>query len=150
MSGVSPKDGVLNSFCQTHDVSISMSLRQCIPIYGDKHPTLTMMALAARAVIILSRRQRVERDIGSLGCATAPLLWLVTKYKSKSGDRSPHSTIALPLARFREAYSRSCSSAFPRRSRYQACLRSRQALQSGVRNDGDRQLGVPCHDALMI
>jgi choline dehydrogenase-like flavoprotein len=46
---VSPKDGVLNSFCQTHDVSnLYVFGGNAFPSTGDKHPTLTMMALAAR------------------------------------------------------------------------------------------------------
>jgi choline dehydrogenase-like flavoprotein len=45
----SPRDGVLNSFCQTHDVSnLYVFGGNAFPSTGDKHPTLTMMALAAR------------------------------------------------------------------------------------------------------
>jgi len=46
---VSPKDGVLNSYCQTHDVpNLYVFGGNAFPSTGDKHPTLTMMALAAR------------------------------------------------------------------------------------------------------
>jgi len=45
----SPKEGVLNSFCQTHDISnLYVFGGNAFPSTGDKHPTLTMMALAAR------------------------------------------------------------------------------------------------------
>jgi choline dehydrogenase-like flavoprotein len=45
----SPKDGVLNSFCQTHDVeNLYVFGGNAFVTTGDKHPTLTMMALAAR------------------------------------------------------------------------------------------------------
>jgi choline dehydrogenase-like flavoprotein len=46
---VSPKDGVLNAFCQTHDIAnLYVFGGNAFPSTGDKHPTLTMMALAAR------------------------------------------------------------------------------------------------------
>jgi choline dehydrogenase-like flavoprotein len=46
---VSPMDGVLNSFCQTHDIpNLYVFGGNAFPSSGDKHPTLTMMALAAR------------------------------------------------------------------------------------------------------
>jgi choline dehydrogenase-like flavoprotein len=46
---VSPKDGVLNSFCQTHDIpNIYVFGGNAFPSTGDKHPTLTMMALTVR------------------------------------------------------------------------------------------------------
>jgi len=46
---VSPKDGVLNSYCQTHDISnLYVFGGNAFPSTGDKHPTLTMMALSAR------------------------------------------------------------------------------------------------------
>jgi choline dehydrogenase-like flavoprotein len=45
----SPKDGVLNSFCQTHDVAnLYVFGGNAFPSSGDKHPTLTMMALTVR------------------------------------------------------------------------------------------------------
>jgi choline dehydrogenase-like flavoprotein len=45
----SPKDGVLNSFCQTHDIpNLYVFGGNAFPSSGDKHPTLTMMALAVR------------------------------------------------------------------------------------------------------
>jgi len=46
---VSPKDGVLNSHCQTHDIpNLYVFGGNAFPSTGDKHPTLTMMALTAR------------------------------------------------------------------------------------------------------
>jgi choline dehydrogenase-like flavoprotein len=45
----SPKDGVLNSYCQTHDIAnLYVFGGNAFVSTGDKHPTLTMMALAAR------------------------------------------------------------------------------------------------------
>ena len=44
-----PKDGVLNSYCQTHDIpNLYVFGGNAFPSTGDKHPTLTFMALAAR------------------------------------------------------------------------------------------------------
>lgn len=44
-----PKQGVLNSFCQTHDITnLYVFGGNAFPSTGDKHPTLTMMALTAR------------------------------------------------------------------------------------------------------
>lgn len=46
---VNPKEGVLNSFCQTHDIpNLYVFGGNAFPSTGDKHPTLTMMALTAR------------------------------------------------------------------------------------------------------
>jgi glucoside 3-dehydrogenase (cytochrome c) catalytic subunit len=46
---VSAKDGVLNSYCQTHDIpNLYVFGGNAFPSTGDKHPTLTMMALTAR------------------------------------------------------------------------------------------------------
>ena len=43
------REGVLNSFCQTHDIAnLYVFGGNAFPSTGDKHPTLTMMALAAR------------------------------------------------------------------------------------------------------
>jgi choline dehydrogenase-like flavoprotein len=45
----SPKDGVLNSYCQTHDIpNLYVFGGNAFPSTGDKHPTLTFMALAIR------------------------------------------------------------------------------------------------------
>jgi choline dehydrogenase-like flavoprotein len=47
--GSDPKTSVLNSFCQTHDVpNLFVFGGGCFVSTGDKHPTLTMMALTAR------------------------------------------------------------------------------------------------------
>jgi choline dehydrogenase-like flavoprotein len=47
--GADPKSSVLNSFCQTHDVkNLFVFGGGCFVTTGDKHPTLTMMALTAR------------------------------------------------------------------------------------------------------
>jgi choline dehydrogenase-like flavoprotein len=44
-----PKNGVLNSFCRTHDIqNLYVFGGNAFPSTGDKHPTLTMMALTAR------------------------------------------------------------------------------------------------------
>jgi choline dehydrogenase-like flavoprotein len=47
--GDDPKSSVLNSFCQTHDIdNLFVFGGGCFVTTGDKHPTLTMMALTAR------------------------------------------------------------------------------------------------------
>lgn len=47
--GSDAKTSVLNSFCQTHDIAnIFVFGGSCFVTTGDKHPTLTMMALTAR------------------------------------------------------------------------------------------------------
>jgi choline dehydrogenase-like flavoprotein len=44
-----PKTGVLNSFCQAHDIpNLYVFGGNAFPSTGDKHPTLTMLALTAR------------------------------------------------------------------------------------------------------
>jgi choline dehydrogenase-like flavoprotein len=44
-----PRDGVLNSYCQAHDIAnLYVFGGNAFPSTGDKHPTLTMMALTAR------------------------------------------------------------------------------------------------------
>ncbi len=46
---VSAKDGVLDAFCRTHDIpNLYVFGGNAFPSTGDKHPTLTMMALTAR------------------------------------------------------------------------------------------------------
>jgi choline dehydrogenase-like flavoprotein len=58
--GTDPKTSVLNSFCQTHDVAnLFVFGGGCFVTTGDKHPTLTMMALTARGcdyLIDMARR----------------------------------------------------------------------------------------------
>ena len=58
--GANPKTSVLNSFCQTHDVpNLFVFGGGCFVTTGDKHPTLTMMALTARGcdrLIAMARR----------------------------------------------------------------------------------------------
>jgi choline dehydrogenase-like flavoprotein len=45
----SAKEGVLNSWCQTHDIpNLYVFGGNAFPSTGDKHPTLTFMALTAR------------------------------------------------------------------------------------------------------
>jgi choline dehydrogenase-like flavoprotein len=47
--GDDPRKSVLNSFCQTHDIrNIYVFGGSCFVTTGDKHPTLTMLALTAR------------------------------------------------------------------------------------------------------
>ncbi len=47
--GADPKTSVLNSFCRTHDIpNVYVFGGGCFVSTGDKHPTLTMMALTAR------------------------------------------------------------------------------------------------------
>jgi len=47
--GHNPKSSVLNSFCQSHDIpNLFVFGGGCFVTTGDKHPTLTMMALTAR------------------------------------------------------------------------------------------------------
>ncbi len=44
-----PRQGVLNSFCRTHDIAnMYVFGGNAFPSTGDKHPTLTMLALTAR------------------------------------------------------------------------------------------------------
>jgi choline dehydrogenase-like flavoprotein len=44
-----PKEGVLTPFCRTHDIAnLYVFGGNAFPSTGDKHPTLTMMALTAR------------------------------------------------------------------------------------------------------
>jgi choline dehydrogenase-like flavoprotein len=44
-----PREGVLDSYCRTHDIgNLYVFGGNAFPSTGDKHPTLTMMALAAR------------------------------------------------------------------------------------------------------
>jgi choline dehydrogenase-like flavoprotein len=46
---VKPNDGVLTPYCRTHDIpNLYVFGGNAFPSTGDKHPTLTMMALAAR------------------------------------------------------------------------------------------------------
>jgi choline dehydrogenase-like flavoprotein len=56
---VSPKDGVVNSYCRTHDIpNVYVFGGNAFPSTGDKHPTLTMMALTARGCDNLLTRTR--------------------------------------------------------------------------------------------
>lgn len=57
--GADPRTSVLNSFCQTHDVAnLFVFGGGCFVSTGDKHPTLTMMALAARGCDYLVDRSK--------------------------------------------------------------------------------------------
>ncbi|MBV9155694.1 MAG: GMC family oxidoreductase, partial [Acidobacteriaceae bacterium] len=61
--GADPKASVLNSFCQTHDIpNLFVFGGGCFVTTGDKHPTLTMMALAARGCDYLGELAR-KREI---------------------------------------------------------------------------------------
>jgi choline dehydrogenase-like flavoprotein len=56
---VSPKDGVLDPFCRTHDIpNLYVFGGNAFPSTGDKHPTLTMMALTARGCDHLIERAK--------------------------------------------------------------------------------------------
>ena len=61
--GDDPKTSVLNSFCQTHDVrNLFVFGGGSFVTTGDKHPTLTMMALTARGcdqLIDLARKKEL-------------------------------------------------------------------------------------------
>jgi len=55
----SPKDGVLNPFCRTHDVeNLYVFGGNAFVSTGDKHPTLTMLALTARGCDYLLERAK--------------------------------------------------------------------------------------------
>jgi len=57
-----PREGVLNSFCQTHDIpNLYVFGGNAFPSTGDKHPTLTMMALSARGCDHLLERARDKK-----------------------------------------------------------------------------------------
>ena len=57
--GADPKSSVLDSFCVTHDVkNLAVFGGGCFVTTGDKHPTLTMMALAARGCDALAESAR--------------------------------------------------------------------------------------------
>jgi choline dehydrogenase-like flavoprotein len=57
--GADPRTSVLNSFCQTHDIpNLFVFGGGCFVSTGDKHPTLTMMALTARGCDYLIDRAR--------------------------------------------------------------------------------------------
>jgi choline dehydrogenase-like flavoprotein len=61
---VSPKDGVLNSYCQTHDIpNLYVFGGNAFPSTGDKHPTLTMMALTARGCDHLITRTKQAQGL---------------------------------------------------------------------------------------
>jgi choline dehydrogenase-like flavoprotein len=61
--GADRKTSVLNSFCQTHDVpNLFVFGGGCFVTTGDKHPTLTMMALTARSCDQLTELVR-KREI---------------------------------------------------------------------------------------
>jgi choline dehydrogenase-like flavoprotein len=58
-----PKDGVLNGFCRTHDIAnLYIFGGNAFPSTGDKHPTLTMLALTARGCdhLLESAKGRTE------------------------------------------------------------------------------------------
>jgi choline dehydrogenase-like flavoprotein len=61
--GNDPKTSVLNSFCQTHDIgNLFVFGGGCFVTTGDKHPTLTMMALTARGcdyLVDLTRKKEL-------------------------------------------------------------------------------------------
>ncbi len=59
---VDPREGVLNSYCRTHDIpNLYVFGGNAFPSTGDKHPTLTMMALTARGCDQIIARTRGQR-----------------------------------------------------------------------------------------
>lgn len=59
--GVDPKKSVLNSFCRTHDIAnLYVFGGGAFVTTGDKHPTLTMLALTDRGCDRLLERARVK------------------------------------------------------------------------------------------
>ena len=59
-----PKDGVLNSYCQTHDIpNLYVFGGNAFPSTGDKHPTLTMMALTARGCDHILAKEKGKRSL---------------------------------------------------------------------------------------
>ncbi len=62
--GANPKTSVLNSFCQTHDIrNLFVFGGGCFVTTGDKHPTLTMMALTARGCDYLIDKRKARRHL---------------------------------------------------------------------------------------
>jgi choline dehydrogenase-like flavoprotein len=58
----SPKDGVLDPFCRTHDIpNLYVFGGNAFVSTGDKHPTLTMMALTARGCDHLLERAKGKK-----------------------------------------------------------------------------------------
>jgi len=56
-----PKQGVLNSYCQAHDIAnLYVFGGNAFPSTGDKHPTLTMMALTARGCDRLLEQEKAR------------------------------------------------------------------------------------------
>lgn len=56
-----PRQGVLNSFCQTHDIgNLYVFGGNAFPSTGDKHPTLSMLALTARGCDHLLTEAKTE------------------------------------------------------------------------------------------
>jgi choline dehydrogenase-like flavoprotein len=61
--GADSKTSVLNSFCQTHDINnLFVFGGSCFVSTGDKHPTLTMLALTARGCDYVVEQAR-KREI---------------------------------------------------------------------------------------
>ena len=59
--GADPRKSVLNSFCQTHDIpNLYVFGGGAFVTTGDKHPTLTMLALTDRGCQQLLERARVK------------------------------------------------------------------------------------------
>ena len=60
--GADSKTSVLNSFCRTHDIgNVFVFGGGCFVTTGDKHPTLTMMALTARGCDYLIDKVKHDR-----------------------------------------------------------------------------------------
>lgn len=67
-----PRQGVLNSFCQTHDIgNLYVFGGNAFPSTGDKHPTLTMLALTARGCDHLLSEAKTESRASRRGLENA-------------------------------------------------------------------------------
>ena len=91
---VSPKDGVLNSFCQTHDIpNLYVFGGNAFPSTGDKHPTLTMMALSARGCDHLLETAKGRRSHrGSTGGGSIPQATRACRFFPPGGEASERPT----------------------------------------------------------
>jgi len=58
--GKDPRTSSLNSFCQSHEVkNLFVTDGSCFTTSSEKNPTLTIMALSARAADYIKRQRRL-------------------------------------------------------------------------------------------